>query len=123
MCFLFFCSLGPCKWRDSSLPTEILRDYCRRQGLQSPIYCSDIEARVNDKTYTLNEFEKCNYSHPFWGPPKERLACYILNQLPLVKEHIETRELRTPLHPSIVQVLCVPSCSPCMYCLARGDNI
>lgn len=42
-------------------------------------------------------------NNPHEGEEDERLALYALNTLPLVKEHIETRPLYSPLMPDIEQ--------------------
>ena len=40
----------------------------------------------------------------FWGPPQERLALHVLHNLPVLKEHVETRILRNKLQPAFDQV-------------------
>jgi dysferlin len=41
--------------------------------------------------------------HNHFGPPDERLALFVLNTFPLVKEHVETRPLFSPIQPGIEQ--------------------
>ena len=38
-----------------------------------------------------------------YGPPEERLALHVLNQLDVVKEHVERRSLCTQTQPGVDQ--------------------
>ncbi|CAL8071098.1 unnamed protein product [Calicophoron daubneyi] len=105
-----YCTSGLNQWRDSLPPSEILVDVCDFYGLPRPQYAGVNEAdpqitcRVGEKNFALPEFERgfpATSSHA--GPPKERLALHILNELPLVKEHVETRPLFSTLQPNIEQ--------------------
>ncbi|KAH8869934.1 Myoferlin [Schistosoma japonicum] len=100
---------GPNQWRDSKLPTEILSAVCDSYSLPAPQYEEITEiklspsCRVGQRVFVLEDFERGLVPNPHLGPPKERLALHILNKLPLVKEHVETRLLYSPLQPNIEQ--------------------
>lgn len=68
------------------------------------MYGGNTQVTVAGRRHTLREYEQNKEPSPFWGPTKERLACYVLNRLPMVKEHIETRILRNKLQPAFDQV-------------------
>ncbi|PIK51348.1 dysferlin [Apostichopus japonicus] len=67
----------------------------------------DLENRYLPSTGLLVAFllptTSGHINNPHEGEESERLALYALNTLPLVKEHIETRPLYSPLMPDIEQ--------------------
>ncbi|KAF8567711.1 hypothetical protein P879_09042 [Paragonimus westermani] len=100
---------GPNQWRDSKVPSEILVDLCDFYGLPAPQTEDATDAhpyptcRVGEKKFSLDQFERGMVPNPHHGPPKERLALHILNILPIVKEHVETRPIFNSLQPEIEQ--------------------
>lgn len=101
---------GPNQWRDSKTPTAILEDVCKSYNLPAPQYDEPadqnmpIACRVGNRNLTLDQFERGMTINAHLGPPKERLALHVLNMLPLVKEHVETRSLYSSLQPNTPQV-------------------
>nr|CDS32028.1 myoferlin [Hymenolepis microstoma] len=94
------------QWRDNQLPTEILAAFCNRHHLPEPNYNVEgntVTCHIGEHFFNINAFEKHLIPSPHWGPPKERLALHILNALPLVKEHVETRILHNPIQPGLDQ--------------------
>ncbi|XP_067936252.1 myoferlin-like isoform X2 [Watersipora subatra] len=98
-----YCSSGICQWRDALKPSQILEEFCNRHRLAAPVYGGNTQVSVAGRNYTLQQFENNKETSHFWGETKERLACYVLNGLPIVKEHIETRVLRNKLQPTFDQ--------------------
>ncbi|KAF5404171.1 hypothetical protein PHET_02557 [Paragonimus heterotremus] len=100
---------GPNQWRDSKVPSAILVDLCDFYGLPAPQTEDATDAhpyptcRVGEKKFSLDQFERGMVPNPHHGPPKERLALHILNILPIVKEHVETRPIFNSLQPEIEQ--------------------
>ena len=103
-----YCSVisrsGPNAWRDAMTPTMILEAFCKRHRLAAPQYAGTTQVSVAGRTYNLQDYERNKPHNSHWGAENERLACYVLNGLPIVKEHIETRILRSKLQPAFDQV-------------------
>ncbi|KAM7540290.1 hypothetical protein Aperf_G00000029285 [Anoplocephala perfoliata] len=98
---------GVNQWRDNQLPSEILAAFCKKNTLPAPNYAVEhngaVTCHIGEHFFNINAFEKHLIPSPHWGPPKERLALHILNALPLVKEHVETRVLQNPVQPGLDQ--------------------
>ncbi|XP_071827020.1 myoferlin-like isoform X6 [Apostichopus japonicus] len=95
---------GPNQWRDAQLPSQILKDYCTKNGLAEAVFYGTNKLTFDGKMYNLEDYEPAGHiNNPHEGEESERLALYALNTLPLVKEHIETRPLYSPLMPDIEQ--------------------
>lgn len=94
------------QWRDNQTPSEILAAFCKKHSLQEPTYSDDspVTCNIGEHQFHITAFEKGMVKSPHWGPAKERLALHILNSLPLVKEHVETRTLHNPIQPGMDQV-------------------
>ena len=94
---------GPFKWRDCEKPKEILEKWCSTQRLPSPAWFGNSKVKVAGQSYSLKLYEIRGRTHKDWGPAEERLSLYVLLDLKLVPEHIETRTLYNPLRPDIPQ--------------------
>ncbi|XP_002734885.2 dysferlin-like [Saccoglossus kowalevskii] len=94
---------GPNVWRDTQTPKQILEDYCKKNLLHEPRYYGNNSLSVEGKMYNLADFETNHIHNEYQGPSDQRLALYTLHQYPLVREHIETRPLYSPLLPGIEQ--------------------
>ncbi|KAJ8025764.1 Dysferlin [Holothuria leucospilota] len=95
---------GPNQWRDAQLPSQILKDHCTKNALPEPVFYGTNKLAFNGKMFNLEDYEPPGHvNNPHEGEEDERLALYALNTLPLVKEHIETRPLYSPLMPDIEQ--------------------
>ncbi|XP_067657682.1 myoferlin-like isoform X1 [Haliotis asinina] len=98
-----YCTSGINEWRDCMKPKELLEEYCRKRHLSGPMFYGNNSVKVGKRVYNLSEFEQNKKPNSHWGPPEERLALAVLNNMPLVKEHVETRALFNPLQPGIEQ--------------------
>ncbi|XP_023242600.1 myoferlin-like isoform X2 [Centruroides sculpturatus] len=93
---------GPNKWRDSKTPKEILTEVCHLHNLPPPVF-NDEKVYLDNKVYTISDFEKTPPKNSHLGSMDQRLALYILNQFNLVPEHVETRSLYNPATPELEQ--------------------
>lgn len=109
-------------WRHPVLPTEILEDICRREGVKSPEY-QENEVVVQGKVFTMSVEDQENKS--------ECLALYVLNRLDevpgidykLVPEHVETRNLYRKEKPGLSQVFAVCEiCNIFVLFIFRNDS-
>ncbi|XP_064630282.1 myoferlin-like isoform X1 [Lineus longissimus] len=94
---------GPNRWRDAQKPKEILDNYCEMNHLAAPQWFGNNGVKVGGRVYNLGDFETNKPMHDHLGPPDERLALFVLHTFPLVKEHVETRPLYSPIQPGIEQ--------------------
>ena len=124
---------GPNQWRDSHTPRQILEYWCELNSLNRPQFLGNTQLVLDGKVYNLTEYGKnrrfqikqnyrfptpCNLQkknclisteegmsfHQHLGPPDQRLALHVLNSMPVVPEHVETRPLFNSLQPSVEQV-------------------
>lgn len=98
-----YCTSGPNQWRDSQTPRQILEYWCELNSLGKPQFLGNTQLVLDGKVYNLQEFEEGMLFHPHLGPPDQRLALHVLNSMPVVPEHVETRALYNSLQPNIEQ--------------------
>jgi hypothetical protein len=104
-----YCISGPCQWRDSRKPKDLLEEFCKNHALSGPDFSGNNMVRVGNRVFNLADFEQIKPSHGHLGGADQRLALHVLNALPptmgipLVPEHIEQRPLYNPLQPGIEQ--------------------
>ncbi|CAF1161705.1 unnamed protein product [Rotaria sp. Silwood1] len=94
---------GPNQWRDNVLPRKILYDVCKRNNLSLPELLDDHSIKIGNTTFRLDDFEQEKNLTIHVGEEEERLALYILHELRLCPEHIETRPLFNSFQPFIEQ--------------------
>ncbi|XP_070540972.1 myoferlin-like isoform X9 [Ptychodera flava] len=94
---------GPNVWRDIQTPKQILEEYCKQNNLRGPRYYGTNSLAVEGKMYNLADFEINHIHNEYQGPAEQRLALHVLREQPLVREHIETRKLFSPMLPNIEQ--------------------
>nr|XP_045583890.1 myoferlin-like isoform X6 [Procambarus clarkii] len=97
---------GANKWRDTELPTEILKKAAQLRNFDSPVWQSQpLSLTLSGVPYALTDFEPPDsVLPPTVGDANERLALYVLHKaMPLVPEHVETRVLMHPAHPGLPQ--------------------
>ncbi|XP_071827267.1 myoferlin-like isoform X3 [Apostichopus japonicus] len=99
-----YCLTGINRWRDALTPKMVLDAYCEANNITNPVYNEDACTMIfNGVHHDLIMYEKDLIHHEHLGPPDQRLALHILNNLNFVSEHVETRRLFTPLMPGIDQ--------------------
>lgn len=98
-----YCTSGINKWRDSRAPKQILEKYCETSNFPKPKYIGNTKIILHGDEFCLEDFETGMTINPHMGAPDQRLALHVLNSLPLVPEHVETRPLYNTLQPGIEQ--------------------
>ncbi|XP_027056703.1 myoferlin-like [Pocillopora damicornis] len=94
---------GISKWRDARTPRQILDKYCETNNFHKPKFMGNNKVIFHGDAYWLEDFEIGMTISPHMGPPDQRLALHLLNGLPLVPEHVETRPLYNTLQPGVEQ--------------------
>lgn len=107
MSFLYnYCSSGYNRWRNTALPTDILKELCQKHDIDQPHYSDNF---IDIDGVRLTDTTKLSKNEDI----KQRLALTALknlDQLPsfgykLVPEHVETRSLYRDDVPGIEQVI------------------
>ncbi|XP_044515542.1 fer-1-like protein 5 [Gracilinanus agilis] len=98
-----YCVSGPFQWRDQLTPSHLLERYAHRKGLPPPDFSIEDSITFNGRTFKLLNFEQHTPPIKHLGPPKERLALYLLQAQGQVPEHVETRTLYSSTQPGIDQ--------------------
>lgn len=98
-----YCTSGINKWRDARTPRQILDKYCETNNFHKPKFMGNNKVIFHGDAYWLEDFEIGMTISPHMGPPDQRLALHLLNGLPLVPEHVETRPLYNTLQPGVEQ--------------------
>uniref|UniRef100_A0A670ZGC1 Dysferlin n=1 Tax=Pseudonaja textilis TaxID=8673 RepID=A0A670ZGC1_PSETE len=97
-----YCISGPNQWRDQLRPSQLLHHFALQHKGKLPVYKTD-QVIFGDQTYCLSDLEDSKPPNPHLGPVEERLALRVLQKQGLVPEHVETRQLYSPLQPDIEQ--------------------
>ncbi|XP_070612910.1 dysferlin isoform X2 [Erythrolamprus reginae] len=97
-----YCISGPNQWRDQLRPSQLLHHLALKLNGKLPLYKSD-HVVFGDQTFRLSDLEDGKPPNPHLGPLEERLALHVLQKQGLVPEHVETRQLYSPLQPDIEQ--------------------
>lgn len=54
--YLLSCSDGSNQWRDAQLPSQILKDYCTKNGLAEPVFYGTTKLAFDGKMYNLEDY-------------------------------------------------------------------
>ncbi|XP_078005284.1 fer-1-like protein 5 [Phascolarctos cinereus] len=98
-----YCLSGPFQWRDQLTPSHLLKRYAHRKGLPPPDFSTKDYITFSGRIFKLQNFEKHTPPIKYLGPPKERLALYLLQAQGQVPEHVETRTLYSNTQPGVDQ--------------------
>ncbi|XP_070804868.1 LOW QUALITY PROTEIN: dysferlin [Pituophis catenifer annectens] len=97
-----YCVSGPNQWRDQLRPSQLLHHFSLQHKGKLPVFKTD-QVVFGDQTYHLSDLEDSKPPNPHLGPLEERLALHVLQKQGLIPEHVETRQLYSPLQPDIEQ--------------------
>ncbi|XP_014671407.1 PREDICTED: dysferlin-like [Priapulus caudatus] len=99
-----YCTSGPNEWRLGTTPMEMLEAYCKRNSMSLPQYYGKTAVKIANRVLNIGDFEKGDAAIQLnLGETDQRLALHVLRQLPLVREHVETRPLYNPIQPGLEQ--------------------
>ncbi|CAH8875141.1 unnamed protein product [Trichobilharzia szidati] len=101
---------GYCQWKDSQQPTEILAKLCEKYGIEQPVY-NILENKVtigNESFYGNTEIRSetgitIKSVEPLALEALHNWSSIINKDIKLVTEHVETRSLKHPDNPGLIQ--------------------
>ncbi|TNN09751.1 Otoferlin [Schistosoma japonicum] len=101
---------GYCQWKDSQQPTEILSKLCEKYGIEQPVY-NILENKITIGSETFFANTEIRSETGITIKSVEPLALEALHNWPLiikkdvklVSEHVETRSLKHPDNPGLIQ--------------------
>ncbi|CAH8649333.1 unnamed protein product [Heterobilharzia americana] len=101
---------GYCQWKDSQQPTEILAKLCDRYGIPQPVYnILENKITIGSETYYANTEIRNETGitiksvEPLALEALHKWSSITSKDAKLVTEHVETRSLKHPDNPGIIQ--------------------
>ncbi|RTG83814.1 otoferlin [Schistosoma bovis] len=101
---------GYCQWKDSQQPTEILAKLCEKYGLEQPVY-NILENKItigNESFFANTEIRNetgitVKSVEPLALEALHNWSLITNKDVKLVSEHVETRSLKHPDNPGLIQ--------------------
>ncbi|XP_018655678.1 putative otoferlin [Schistosoma mansoni] len=101
---------GYCQWKDSQQPTEILANLCKKYGIEQPVY-NILENKItigNESFFANTEIRNetgitIKSVEPLALEALHNWSLITKKDVKLVSEHVETRSLKHPDNPGLIQ--------------------
>ena len=106
---------GPCKWRQSLVPSVMLENYVKAESLGECQWTGNTQVEISGIVYQLDDFEGDGLFSKVkdekerkgrkreLGGPKQRLSLHVLNVFEHVPDHVEQRKLVNPIQGELPQ--------------------